>query len=33
VSALHRVLIAAGLTPPKATPRPVPKPGYYDDKK
>jgi len=33
VAALHRVMIAAGMTPPKATPRPVPKPGYDDYKK
>jgi ankyrin repeat protein len=32
VAALHRVLRAAGVTPPKATPRPAPRSGY-DDKK
>jgi uncharacterized protein len=33
VAALHKVMIAAGVTPPKSTPRPAPKAGYYDDKK
>jgi ankyrin repeat protein len=32
VAALHRVMIAAGVTPPKPTPPPAPKSGY-DDKK
>ncbi len=30
VAALHRVMRAAGVTPPKATPRPAPKSGYGD---
>jgi ankyrin repeat protein len=33
VAALHRVLIAAGVTPPPPTPRTAPKPGYDDYKK
>src|SRR5262249_42793221 len=33
VAALHRVMIAAGVTPPKATPRPAPKSGYEDGTK
>jgi ankyrin repeat protein len=33
VAALHRVMIAAGVTPPKSTPRPAPKSGYEDGKK
>jgi ankyrin repeat protein len=33
VAALHRVMIAAGVTPPKSSPRPAPKAGYYDDTK
>lgn len=33
VAALHKVMLAAGVTPPKSTPRPMPKAGYYDDKK
>jgi ankyrin repeat protein len=28
VAALHRVMIAAGVTPPKPTPPPARKPGY-----
>ena len=32
VAALHRVMLAAGVTPPKASPRPAAKSGY-DDKK
>jgi ankyrin repeat protein len=30
VAALHRVMIAAGVTPPKPTPPPAPKAGYAD---
>ena len=33
VAALHRVMIAAGVTPPKSTPRPAPKAGYVDKTK
>jgi uncharacterized protein len=33
VAALHRVMIAAGMTPPKSTPRKDPKGGYDDGKK
>ena len=33
VAALHRVMIAAGVTPPKSTPRPDPKSGYDDKSK
>ena len=33
VAALHRVMIAAGVTPPKATPPPKPKSGYSDETK
>src|SRR5262245_31417795 len=33
VAALHRVMLAAGVTPPKPTPRPAPKAGYDDGKK
>jgi hypothetical protein len=33
VAALHRVMRAAGVTPPKSSPRPVPKAGYDYDKK
>jgi ankyrin repeat protein len=33
VAALHRVMIAAGVTPPKPTPPPAPKSGYSDGKK
>jgi ankyrin repeat protein len=33
VAALHRVMIAAGVTPPKPTPPPAPKVGYDDKKK
>jgi uncharacterized protein len=33
VAALHRVMIAAGVTPPKPTPTPRPKPGYADKRK
>jgi hypothetical protein len=33
VSALHKVMLAAGMTPPKPSPRPVPKAGYDDGKK
>jgi ankyrin repeat protein len=33
VAALHRVMLAAGVTPPKSSPRPPPKPGYDDGKK
>jgi ankyrin repeat protein len=33
VAALHRVMRAAGVTPPKATPRPAPKSGYDDGAK
>jgi ankyrin repeat protein len=33
VAALHRVMRAAGVTPPKSTPRPAPKSGYDDKKK
>jgi ankyrin repeat protein len=32
VAALHRVMRAAGVTPPKATPRPAAKSGYEDKK-
>jgi uncharacterized protein len=30
VAALHRVMLAAGVTPPKSSPRPAAKPGYGD---
>jgi ankyrin repeat protein len=33
VAALHRVMIAAGVTPPKPTPPPAPKSGYGDKMK
>jgi ankyrin repeat protein len=33
VAALHRVMIAAGVTPPKPTPLPAPKSGYADKRK
>jgi ankyrin repeat protein len=33
VAALHRVMIAAGMTPPKPTPPPAPKSGYGDKKR
>jgi ankyrin repeat protein len=33
VAAMHRVMIAAGVTPPKPTPPPAPKSGYGDKKK
>jgi ankyrin repeat protein len=33
VAALHRVMLAAGVTPPKPTPRPAPKAGYGDRRK
>jgi ankyrin repeat protein len=33
VAALHRVMRAAGVTPPKPSPRPAPKSGYDDNKK
>ncbi len=33
VAALHRVMLAAGVTPPKSSPRPAPKAGYDYDKK
>jgi ankyrin repeat protein len=33
VAALHQVMRAAGMTPPKSTPRPAPKSGYEDDRK
>jgi ankyrin repeat protein len=32
VAALHRVMIAAGMTPPPPTPPPAPKKGYADQK-
>jgi uncharacterized protein len=32
VAALHRVMLAAGVTPPKPTPPPTPKSGYEDKK-
>jgi ankyrin repeat protein len=32
VAALHRVMLAAGVTPPRSSPRPPPKPGYEDGK-
>ena len=32
IDALHRVMRAAGVTPPPPTPRPAPKPGTYDPK-
>ena len=33
VTALHRVMLAAGVTPPKSSPPPPPKSGYEDGKK
>jgi ankyrin repeat protein len=33
VAALHRVMLAAGVTPPKSSPRPDPKSGYDDGQK
>jgi ankyrin repeat protein len=33
VAALHRVMLAAGITPPKSSPRPAAKTGYDDSKK